>query len=430
MQKKKGISLIVLVITIIVMIVLAGAIVLTLSNSGIINKSSEAVFKQNVRNYQTELSLYLSEELMKSPTMNIMTVNITGNSIKEIIASISDEDLMKFEITFGKLKYIGTEEDEKKWAEELGIKTGNEALTEEEYNILYADEIALALKYGQVIDGAYSLKPEYTPTTLPTSVTKLAIPYGTIKIEYNTFYECNTLDEVVLPEGLENVGESAFYGSSIKEISFPSTLKIIDSSAFGECNNLTSIIIPKGVELYLSAFYGCNSLREVELLGKNGLGGETFSENIKLEKITLGEGIEYVTGSTFNGCISLKEITLPKSLRGIGEGAFCGCTNLEEVIIQEGLQYISDGSFAGCAIKQIILPSTLENISYCAFENCSQLKSIYIKSETCVLIEEAFNGVPSDATIYVKNDEIETAVKNAGFTGTIVNNTTWVAPEN
>ena len=37
MQKRKGISLIVLVITIIVMIVLAGAIILSLNNAGIIN---------------------------------------------------------------------------------------------------------------------------------------------------------------------------------------------------------------------------------------------------------------------------------------------------------------------------------------------------------------------------------------------------------
>jgi len=43
MQKKKGISLIVLVITIIVMIVLAGAIILSLNNSGIIGKANMAV---------------------------------------------------------------------------------------------------------------------------------------------------------------------------------------------------------------------------------------------------------------------------------------------------------------------------------------------------------------------------------------------------
>ncbi len=45
MKTKQGISLIVLVITIIVMVILAGAIVLTLNNSGIIQKASEAVDK-------------------------------------------------------------------------------------------------------------------------------------------------------------------------------------------------------------------------------------------------------------------------------------------------------------------------------------------------------------------------------------------------
>ena len=61
MQKKKGISLIVLVITIIVMIILAGSIILTLSNSGIINKANEAVGSTNEAQIQematTELIL-------------------------------------------------------------------------------------------------------------------------------------------------------------------------------------------------------------------------------------------------------------------------------------------------------------------------------------------------------------------------------------
>ena len=43
MQKKKGISLIVLVITIIVMIILAASVVITLSNTGVINRASQAV---------------------------------------------------------------------------------------------------------------------------------------------------------------------------------------------------------------------------------------------------------------------------------------------------------------------------------------------------------------------------------------------------
>ena len=43
MKRKQGISLIVLVITIIVMIILAASVVITLNNTGIINKAGQAV---------------------------------------------------------------------------------------------------------------------------------------------------------------------------------------------------------------------------------------------------------------------------------------------------------------------------------------------------------------------------------------------------
>ena len=48
-QNKQGISLIVLVITIIVMIILAAAVVITLTNTGIINKANDAVDKSNLQ---------------------------------------------------------------------------------------------------------------------------------------------------------------------------------------------------------------------------------------------------------------------------------------------------------------------------------------------------------------------------------------------
>ena len=60
MKRNKGISLIVLVITIIVMIILAGSIILSLSNNGIINKANEAVDASNFK----QLEQYISVELI------------------------------------------------------------------------------------------------------------------------------------------------------------------------------------------------------------------------------------------------------------------------------------------------------------------------------------------------------------------------------
>ena len=64
-MKNKGISLIVLVITIIVMIVLSGAIILTLSNNGIIDKASGAVDKTNEATVKELAELGWAEAYMK-----------------------------------------------------------------------------------------------------------------------------------------------------------------------------------------------------------------------------------------------------------------------------------------------------------------------------------------------------------------------------
>ena len=60
-RNKRGISLITLVITIIVMTIIAGVIIFTLSDSDIFNKANEAVAKTNLNQIQTILTLAWSE---------------------------------------------------------------------------------------------------------------------------------------------------------------------------------------------------------------------------------------------------------------------------------------------------------------------------------------------------------------------------------
>ena len=82
MQKKRGISLIVLVITIIVMIVLAAAIIISLNNSGIIGRASEAVKEYNEDEVNHVASLAWSEAYINGArTVEALTAGVrTGLS--------------------------------------------------------------------------------------------------------------------------------------------------------------------------------------------------------------------------------------------------------------------------------------------------------------------------------------------------------------
>ena len=52
MKIRRGISLIVLVITIIVLIILTAAVIVTFMEGGIVDRAKQATFKSDIRTYQ------------------------------------------------------------------------------------------------------------------------------------------------------------------------------------------------------------------------------------------------------------------------------------------------------------------------------------------------------------------------------------------
>ncbi len=70
-MKNKGISLIVLVITIIVMIIIAGAVIVSLSSSNITNKAKDAVEKANLKSVQDAATLAYADYKLNGETGNI-----------------------------------------------------------------------------------------------------------------------------------------------------------------------------------------------------------------------------------------------------------------------------------------------------------------------------------------------------------------------
>jgi ABC-type microcin C transport system permease subunit YejB len=70
---KKGISLIVLVITIIVIIILAGAVILSLASNNPIAQASEAVQKQDKVSVQAAINMLLAKEMATEREVAVIT---------------------------------------------------------------------------------------------------------------------------------------------------------------------------------------------------------------------------------------------------------------------------------------------------------------------------------------------------------------------
>ena len=94
---KKGISLIVLVITIIVMIILAASVVIALNNSGVIDKADDATHRQNEAQLNTMVNLAWSEAYLKE-TVEVKDQAYFLREVKEYLKNnnVTDEMLAGF----------------------------------------------------------------------------------------------------------------------------------------------------------------------------------------------------------------------------------------------------------------------------------------------------------------------------------------------
>lgn len=106
-----------------------------------------------------------------------------------------------------------------------------------------------------------------------------------------SFYDCEQLSDVKLPKALTNIGDRAFYKSTIASITFPpslekigawafykarlanvvipTTCRTIEQGAFSDNANLTTVVI-NGLECYLAyqAFCNCSKLTDVYITSK------------------------------------------------------------------------------------------------------------------------------------------------------------------
>ena len=139
-NKAKGISLIILVITIIVIIILAGAVILSLSQNNPLNSANESVFKSDLKAFESDLSMYLTEKYVSTVgsynpenlkaddlTAEYNGTIIPGVTIKNIIPVLSTTNKYdgQLEIVNGRLVYKGTDIPKKRWAEEVNLEVVN-----------------------------------------------------------------------------------------------------------------------------------------------------------------------------------------------------------------------------------------------------------------------------------------------------------------
>lgn len=220
--------------------------------------------------------------------------------------------------------------------------------------------------------GMYSTEPcedeNDAPVVVPDGVTEIGngafyrcgiksviLPDSVTKIGVQVFDECCSLDSVVLPPNLKEIGAYAFHDTEISSITIPDSVTKLGNGAFCNAYLLKSVTIPAGVtQISDSTFSLCQSLKSVKMpQGKLKKIGKNAFAMTDLRSVLIPEGVTTIGDEAFDYC-PLKSVTLPESLRTIGSGVFKQCNNLISVTIPKGIKEIGNAVFTECkSLKEI-----------------------------------------------------------------------------
>lgn len=230
---------------------------------------------------------------------------------------------------------------------------------------------------------------------------RVKIPYGVNRIEKYAFAGCVNLKEVVFDE-TEYVKEETSTGIVVGKI-IPkgnSCHESIGDYAFKNCRSLTKIKIPSRIKwMWFGVFGGCSSLGEISMpyadMGVDQYSVSTSRPPSGQRDCTLF-GYFFHSYDYYEGAIGIAQRRLESTTTGYGYSSLSLPECLSNVVIRGGTS-IGYGYFSGCtSLRQITLPSTIMEIRGYAFSNCGQLEALVFEGSCPSVDSTAFIGVSTN----------------------------------
>ncbi len=226
---------------------------------------------------------------------------------------------------------------------------------------------------------------------------------------------------IVIEENVESIGASAFSGTGVTEVTFPSSLKSIGGGAFstvlGKYDSSVKNVYISDLASWCSISFGHKSASPF-----CGSGANLYVNGELTAKLVIPLGVEKISDYAFYGCGSITSVVMKGTVKSVGMYAFYGCPALAEVNTGSGVEETGDYAFSACpsltrvtfgnkvknigaysfaesaSLKYATLPASLEKIGDYAFYKCSALKSVEFPEKLASIGEYAYSnsGISGD----------------------------------
>jgi serine/threonine protein kinase len=308
---------------------------------------------------------------------------------------------------------------------------------EDEYGVIYSKDGKRLLKCNKGIT-EYNVKRGTRVICNEafgccSSLQSIVLPDSVTEIGDEAFVYCQSLQSINLPLSLITLGSNPFEGCSQLQLRIPQGSKfelinslLIDAGRLVSClNNDKDIQLPESVtEIGDRAFYGCDSLQNILLSDSViKIGDEAFGCCESLQSIVLPDSVIEIGDGAFLHCRALRSINLPLSLITLGRNPFIGCRQLQ-LRVPQGSKFelinsllIDVGRLVSCLNndKDIQLPESVTEIGDMAFNECDSLQNILLHDSVAKIGEEAFMSCGSLQSIVLPDSVNEIGDKAFGY---------------
>ena len=238
-----------------------------------------------------------------------------------------------------------------------------------------------------------------TITGYSGSVSALAIPQTidghTVVAIGNVAFRGSCLVNVTIPDTVTEIGASAFAGcKQLSTVQLSNKLTKLGELAFSDCTSLTSIRIPKSLETASCTYYGAGP----------------FKGCLALQNVELETGMTKIPDNLLASCPGFTAITIPDTVTAIGGGAFRD-TCLVNVTIPDTVTKIGDSAFYACKqLATVQLSNKLTKLGELAFSDCTSLTSIRIPKSLETASCTYYGAGPFKGCLALQNVELETGM--------------------
>lgn len=208
------------------------------------------------------------------------------------------------------------------------------------------------------------------------SLEQVHLPETLKKMPVRTFYMCYSLQEITLPEGLEEMSNSSFlHCTALRELNVPASVTSIRAPVILGCSGLEKLTVEEGNPVYRSegnciltidgeeVIAGCEASEIPQ--GTKRIGEKAFYSTT-LTQLYLPEGIEEIGEEAFLYS-ALTSVEFPKTLKRVGSRAYYYSEDLKEIDLPYGLEIIEDGAFQKTDLVCVTIPYSVREIQSKAF---------------------------------------------------------------